>query len=84
MAIYSNVITVSEQSWSVAVILSNKMDFKFCAYMVDFLLPSHNIIIIMVCTVIKSSYTLVCNPLYFPVIHMFYIGVVYPTYTLLA
>ena len=30
---------------------------------------------------IKASYTFVCNPLYFPVIHMFYIGVVYPTYT---
>ena len=41
MAIYSNVITVSEQSWRVVVILSNKMDFKFCAYMVDFRWPSH-------------------------------------------
>ena len=40
-AIYSYVITVSVQSKSVAVILSNKMDFNFCAWMVGFPKSSH-------------------------------------------
>ena len=41
MAIYSNVITVSEQSGDVADVLSNKMDFNICAEMVGFPRPSH-------------------------------------------
>jgi len=36
LLIYSNGVTVSGQCLSVAIIISNKMDFNSCAYMVDF------------------------------------------------
>ena len=39
--IYSNCVTVSGQCLSVAIIISNKMDFNSCAYMVDFPKSSH-------------------------------------------
>ena len=54
MAIYSNVITVSEQSWNVAVILSNKLDFNFCTQMVDFPRPSHSFYIMHVATELQK------------------------------
>jgi len=39
--IYSNYVTVSGQYLSVAIIISNKMDFNSCAYMVGFPKSSH-------------------------------------------
>jgi len=45
-ATYNNFVTVSGQCMTVAIIISNKMDFNFCAYMKGFHKSSH----IYVCT----------------------------------
>jgi len=41
LLIYGNCVTVSRQCLSVAIIVSNKMDFNSCAYMAYFPKSSH-------------------------------------------